>query len=44
MHIALRDLQLDSLEVIHAGPETYPLAKKIRAVPLRKLLREIRPL
>ena len=44
MRIALQDLQLDSLEVIHAGAESYPLARKIRAVPLRKLLEEVRPI
>ena len=44
MHIALRDLQLDSVEVIHAGAESYQLAKKIRAVPLRNLLEDVHPL
>jgi predicted AAA+ superfamily ATPase len=35
MRIALQDLRLDSLDVIHAGTDTFPLAPKIRAVALR---------
>jgi predicted AAA+ superfamily ATPase len=37
MRIALQDLRLDSIDVIHAGAETFPLAPKIRAVALRDL-------
>ena len=37
MRAALRDLKLDSLDVIHAGQDTFPLARKIRAVSLSRL-------
>ncbi len=38
MRIALRDLGLSRIDVIHAGRESYPLARKIRAVPFSKML------
>jgi predicted AAA+ superfamily ATPase len=44
MHIALRDLKLDRLDVIHAGHQTFPLATKVRAVALSNLLDDLRPL
>jgi hypothetical protein len=44
MRIAVDDLRLDSLEVIHAGSETYRLADKVRAVPLARIGTEIEPL
>jgi uncharacterized protein len=44
MHVALADLGLNRLEVIHAGEAAYPLAERIRAVPLRLLQEEIEPL
>jgi predicted AAA+ superfamily ATPase len=34
MRIAIEDLHLDSLDVIHAGDGTYPLAEGVRAVSL----------
>jgi predicted AAA+ superfamily ATPase len=34
MHIAVEDLELDRLDVIYPGTETYPLTAKIRATPL----------
>jgi predicted AAA+ superfamily ATPase len=37
MQVALHDLKLDSLDVIHAGPDTFPLAPKVRAVSLTRL-------
>jgi predicted AAA+ superfamily ATPase len=37
MQVALHDLKLDSLDVIHAGQDTFPLAHKIRAVSLSRL-------
>ena len=37
MHTALKDLDLESLTVIHAGEQTYDLAPAIRAVPLGRL-------
>lgn len=44
MRIALQDLRLDSLDVIHAGEESFPMASKIRAVAFRHLLQVVRPL
>lgn len=38
MRIALKDLRLDRLDVIHAGAQTFPLAERIRAVALPRLL------
>jgi predicted AAA+ superfamily ATPase len=38
MHIALEDLQLDKLTVIHPGKDRYQLAEKIEAVPLSAML------
>jgi len=44
MRIALTDLKLERLDVIHTGEETFMLDKKIRAVALVRLLDDIRPL
>jgi hypothetical protein len=44
MRIALEDLGLTSLDVIHAGDNTFDLAPRIRAVSLAHLLDEISPL
>ncbi len=44
MRQALEDLKLSSLDVIHAGTETYPLARSIRAVPLARLNLDVEPL
>jgi predicted AAA+ superfamily ATPase len=44
MHIAMRDLKLDRLDVIHAGEHTFPLGEKIRAVPLNRILGDIKAL
>jgi len=42
MRSALRDLGLSSIEVIHAGADTYPMAKNIRAVALTRILSDMR--
>lgn len=42
MRTALLDLKLDSLDVIHAGRETYALADRIRAVALSRLLVDLK--
>lgn len=34
MKIALKDLKLHRLDVVHAGQGTFPLAEKVRAIPL----------
>lgn len=44
MHRALEDLELDHLDVIHAGSETFPLAPKIRAVSIARLWDDLEPL
>ncbi|HUU40239.1 MAG TPA: ATP-binding protein [Desulfatiglandales bacterium] len=44
MRIALGDLKLNRLDVIHAGGETFPLDKKIRAMALTRLLDDLKPL
>jgi len=44
MKIALDDLKLSSLDIIHLGKETYPLTKHIRAVAIERLHEDIRPL
>lgn len=43
MRHALHDLKLAQLDVIHAGEHTFPLAERLRAVPLGRLLDEIAP-
>lgn len=37
MKTALHDLRLESITVIHAGEEAYPMAPRIRALPLARL-------
>lgn len=44
MRIALRDLRLDSLDVIHAGSETWQMSERLRAVALTRLLDDLPPL
>lgn len=41
MRIALEDLQLEKLWVVHPGGESFPLAERIEAAPLPRLLDEI---
>lgn len=44
MRSALADLALKRLDVIHAGEDTYPLAPKVRAVALRRVIDDVKPL
>ncbi len=44
MRIAMADLKLDRLDVVHLGQNTYPLAAGIRAVAFERLRRDIRAL
>lgn len=44
MRAALEDLELDSLDVIHAGSHTFPLSDKVRAVALSRLAKDVKPL
>jgi hypothetical protein len=38
---ALQDLGLSRLDVVHAGRDTFPLAPKVRAVALGRLLQDL---
>lgn len=44
MHRAMEDLDLDRLDVVHAGSETFPLSDKIRAVSVSKIWEDLEPL
>lgn len=44
MRIACEDLRLDRLHVIHAGEQTFPLAKGIRALAMDRLLDDLEAL
>lgn len=41
MQIAMADLNLARLDVIHVGKETYPLTNRIRAVAFERLQKDI---
>jgi hypothetical protein len=41
MRVALEDLSLDRLDVIHAGDESFPLAPRIRAIAAARMLDEV---
>jgi hypothetical protein len=41
MRSALEDLRLSSLDVVHAGDSTFPLARKVRAVAASRLLQDL---
>lgn len=41
MRSAVEDLQLERLDVIHAGAETFPLSRRIRAVAAARLLTDL---
>ena len=41
---ALADLRLTRLDVIHAGDQTFPLAPRVRAVALSRVLDDLAPL
>ena len=42
MHVAIQDLGLESIDVVHAGGDTYPLSTKIRAVAISGLTTDLR--
>jgi hypothetical protein len=44
MRSAMRDLKLDALTLVHAGEETYSLAKNMRAMSWRAMVEQVRPL
>jgi hypothetical protein len=44
MHTALADLALERLDVVHAGPHTFPLEDRVRAISFSRLLTDLKPL
>jgi hypothetical protein len=44
MRTALKDLNLQRLDVIHAGEESFSLHKKVRAVSMSNLLTDLNPI
>ena len=42
MRSALEDLALTRLDVIHAGTETFPLGRNVRAVASTRILGDVR--
>jgi len=41
MRSALDSLRLERLDVIHGGDETFPLAERVRAVALRRIVADV---
>jgi uncharacterized protein len=41
MHVAIQDLGLESIDVVHAGRDTYPLSPRIRALAISRLTTEL---
>ena len=44
MRAALDDLKLDRLDIIYAGEHSFPMAERVRAVPLARVLSDVDPL
>ena len=44
MHVALGDLKLKRLDVVHPGAHTFALAPRVRALALERLLEDLDPL
>lgn len=44
MRIAMKDLRLDRLEVIHAGREAFEMGERIHAIPLQRVHELVEPL
>lgn len=44
MRIAIADLRLERLDVIHAGERSFALAERVRAVALTRILQDVRAL
>jgi predicted AAA+ superfamily ATPase len=44
IHIALVDLKLDRIDLVHAGSETFSLSAKVRALSAARLLDDLAPL
>lgn len=44
MRVALADLRLERLDLVHGGPHTFPLASRMRALAFPRLLDDLAPL
>jgi predicted AAA+ superfamily ATPase len=44
MKIALSDLKLNQLDIVHAGDQTFPLSRQVRAVSFERILKDLKPL
>ncbi len=44
MHVALDDLRLSRVDVVHAGSKSFPMHQKIRAIAFSRLLEDLKPL
>jgi predicted AAA+ superfamily ATPase len=44
MKIAIADLELESLDVVHLGKQTFPLTAKVRALSFERLHADLEPL
>jgi hypothetical protein len=44
MHVAIEDLRLQKLWVVHASDRAFDLTRQMRALPLSRLLEELEPL
>ena len=44
MHTALEDLELDRLIVVHAGEHSFPMADRVEAMAMSRLLSDLEPL
>ena len=44
MRVAMDDLHLDRLDVVHGGAETFPMGERVRALALRRVLSDLEPL
>lgn len=44
MRVAIEDLRLSQLYVVHAGEDCYPLAENVQALSANRLVDELRPL
>jgi hypothetical protein len=44
IRIAIEDLKLQRVDVIHAGEHTYPLDKRVRAVAISRLGKDLKPM
>lgn len=44
MRNALSDLKLSRIDLVHAGEQTFPLSRQMRAVSFSRLLKDLKPL